>query len=217
MAYPTSADTDAALTAAAPSVAFAAIEALEAKVGTGASTPTAGTVLAGTGTGTSAWSTVSGTGFPGSPTTSDRFYRTDLGIEYVWDGTRWLSTTYYTEILTSNVEVAASRDERPPAPFAGLHNLWLVSADCSFFINGGTALSASHKWVIRVQSLPAGSTLATFTIDSGALSTWRNYGAVAIGALFGLTNFLFQLDWAKTGTPGDFIGGVRVNYRLVGA
>ena len=39
-----------------------AIEAIEAKVGTGASTPTAGTTLYGNGTGTSAWAAVPPTG-----------------------------------------------------------------------------------------------------------------------------------------------------------
>jgi hypothetical protein len=42
--------------------AFDAIEAVETKLGTGASTATAGTVLAGTGAGASAWSSVSGLG-----------------------------------------------------------------------------------------------------------------------------------------------------------
>lgn len=38
------------------------LKATQLKIGTGASTPIAGTVLTGTGTGTSAWQTVSGTG-----------------------------------------------------------------------------------------------------------------------------------------------------------
>lgn len=33
----------------------------------------------------------SGTSFPVSPATSDRFFRTDRNIEYFYDGTRWLS------------------------------------------------------------------------------------------------------------------------------
>jgi hypothetical protein len=41
-------------------VVSSAVEAVEAKLGTGASTPTSGTVLTGTGVGTSAWQAASG-------------------------------------------------------------------------------------------------------------------------------------------------------------
>ena len=36
-----------------------------------------------------------GSSFPGSKATNDRYYRTDLGLEFYWDGTRWLTTTLY--------------------------------------------------------------------------------------------------------------------------
>src|SRR5262245_20476787 len=35
------------------------------------------------------------TSFPGSKATGDRYFRTDLGDEFFWDGTQWVSTTSY--------------------------------------------------------------------------------------------------------------------------
>lgn len=37
-----------------------------------------------------------GTLFPSSPTLGDFFFRTDRGIEYFWDGSRWLSAQIFT-------------------------------------------------------------------------------------------------------------------------
>src|SRR5688572_13447523 len=36
-----------------------------------------------------------GTSFPGSPSTDDKYYRTDLNLLCVYDGTRWLTTQQY--------------------------------------------------------------------------------------------------------------------------
>lgn len=37
-----------------------------------------------------------GTAFPSSPAPGQRFFRSDRGLEYYWDGTRWLSTQLFT-------------------------------------------------------------------------------------------------------------------------
>lgn len=40
----------------------------------------------------------SGTSFPGAPSTGDLYFRTDIrdGLEFMWNGTRWLSTTLFS-------------------------------------------------------------------------------------------------------------------------
>ena len=37
-----------------------------------------------------------GTSFPASKATGDRYFRTDLGMEFYWDGTRWVTTQVLT-------------------------------------------------------------------------------------------------------------------------
>lgn len=164
-----------------------------------------------------------GTAFPASPATNARFFRSDRGIEYYYDGTRWLSVQVFTDALPQGdvgvlpYSVTAAVAERISCPYAGTHDLWLVELQSSFFVNGGTALSGSHKWV-SVLTKTAGAVptaIATQNIDSGASSTWR-VAVVSIGALLGTTHSNFHISHTKTGTPGDLYSLLRIVYRLVG-
>lgn len=158
-----------------------------------------------------------GTAFPASPATNDRFFRTDRGIEYYYDGTRWVSITLYNDIIDSVAGLAATdTPQRPGVAWAGTYDLWLVDFYETFFISGGTALSASHKWVTTVVKNPVASTIATYSIDSGASDAWRTSGAVAINALLGTTNYEIDVTHTKTGTPGTLYLTPRLTYRLVG-
>lgn len=52
--------------------------------------------------------TSSGTAFPSGPATGMRFFRSDLGLECYYDGTRWLTLNEYECILTTSEAQAAS-------------------------------------------------------------------------------------------------------------
>lgn len=159
--------------------------------------------------------------FPVAPATNRRFFRTDRGIEYYYNGTRWLSTQLYTDAIPWFLGVqpftaTTNFSHRLAVPYAGTYDLWLVEAQLSFYIAGGTALGASHKWVTTVDKLGSGSsTIATFNVDSGASDAHRS-SVVAIGALLGTTNVVFSMSHTKTGTPGDYYVAPRIVYRLVG-
>lgn len=161
-----------------------------------------------------------GTSFPGSPTTDVRFLRTDRDIEYFWNGTRWLSANlYHAEVGVSRFVLPLSGSNTAhdaTAPWAGVYDLWLEDFQAAFFVSGGTALGASHKWVCTLVKQPAGTTIATINIDSGASDTWRNSGQIAIDALLGTTNFTFSVASTKTGTPGSLFIFPVIYYRLVG-
>lgn len=162
----------------------------------------------------------SGTSFPGSPANNDKFYRDDRDILYFYDGTRWLSGLYSVQIpaypQTVHPMSANATGHYASAPWAGTYDLWLEGFQTWFFISGGTALSGSHKWVLSLTKQPAGTGIATITIDSGASSAYRNSGAIAIGALLGTTNFELEVVSTKTGTPGTLFAQPHVIYRLVG-
>lgn len=171
-----------------------------------------------------AQSSVKGTAFPGTPATNTRFYRTDRGIEYYYNGTRWLSTQVFNEVLPQFGSPVAPytativSPERLGAPWQGVYDLWLGDFQFVFHVVGGTALSASHKWVSVIgkrDSAGTSTTVATVIIDSGSLSVWRS-STVAIGALLGTTHFTFDITHTKTGTPGNLYSLPRLVYRLVG-
>ena len=100
-------------------------------------------------------------------------------------------------------------------PWAGVYDLWLGHVQATFFVAGGTALSGSHQWVGTLTKNPAGTLVATITINSGASGAWRTSGQTAIGALVGLTNFQLGWTWTKTGTPGDLSVMPNLTYRPV--
>lgn len=166
-----------------------------------------------------AWN--AGTSFPGSPATNDRYFRTDLGMEFYYDGTRWLSTQLGQLIVsphdgTSDTPISStSGGWRGVVPVWAGSDIWLVSTQTWFFVNGGTALSGSHKWVGVLTKEPANTTLDTISIDSGASSTYRRSTKVDIGAALGSTNFTFALTWTKTGTPGTLFTSTVVSFRYI--
>ena len=166
----------------------------------------------------------SGTAFPSSPApaNNDRFYRSDRDIEYFYDGTRWLSTTKYTDAMPYALgalpySATSAGAERISPPYAGTYDLWLEEFQLGFFVLGGTALGASHKWVSTLNKVTTtvSTTIATVNIDSGASGAWRT-SVAAIGALLGTTHLAFQVDHTKTGTPGTLYTLPRIIYRLVG-
>ena len=161
------------------------------------------------------------------PATGTRFYRDDLNMWFVYDGSRWVSETiFYWQIPLSGSSASAAvsattgsfqRFMRPPTP--GGNQFWMEEAECMFFVNsGGSALSASHKWVGTMYKADASNTrtlVATFTIDSGASSTWR-VSRPTIDDLFDPdTYFEFSVDWTKTGTPGSLVPHITLAYRVV--
>lgn len=167
---------------------------------------------------------VGSTTFPGSPADNDIYYRTDLDLLFFWNGTRWLSTTLY-QVTSPQADgsfpfTVTTGGGRMPHPGQALSlDVWLEDLTVSFFVNGGTALGASHKWVgifAKKDSGNSGTTLVTVNIDSGASDTWRR-STTAIDALLGASATYFDMDlaWTKTGTPGTLFAPFMLTYRLV--
>jgi hypothetical protein len=166
-----------------------------------------------------AWN--SGTSFPGSKLTGDRYWRTDLGMEFYYDGTRWLSVQLNQMMLTNQdafTPISATQSVqtwRAPSPVWAGSDIWMVSSQTWFYVNGGTALSGSHKWVGVVASTPGNTTIDTVNINSGASDTYRQSTATSVAALLGTSNFLVGVLWTKTGTPGTLYTQTTISYRYV--
>lgn len=157
----------------------------------------------------SAWQAMSeggGSANPGSPTSGDRFWRTDLLLGIVYDGTRWVTETLY-EIPVGVTDAvtpfsATGTNNRVALPLLSTYETRVYDYFARFFVNGGTALSASHKWVCDLKTAVGGTVLGTVTIDSGASSAWRTSAAVAVNTNVAVTQFELEVLSTKTGTPG---------------
>lgn len=164
--------------------------------------------------------TPSGTSFPGGPSTDDQFFRTDLGMEFYYNGSIWLSKgLQQTQLIQTDAAIPFSVTGgvlRAVTPVWGGSDIYLVAAQCWFSVgSGASALSASHKWVGVLNKVPAATTIATFTIDSGANSTHRKTTLAAIGSALGSTNFEFEVAWTKTGTPGVLYCQAVISWRYI--
>ena len=109
---------------------------------------------------------------PGGPATNQRVTRTDLGnLDFFYDGTRWLTVQLFkTQLATPRLDVAVNPVTATtgsafrgsfPDKWGGT-NIWAERVMTGFLVEGGTALSGSHKWVGTV-------------VTSGASATHRHH------------------------------------------
>lgn len=186
-------------------------------VGTGANTAArlaignAGGVVARIN-GAVAWN--AGTAFP-TAATGDRYFRTDRGLEYYYDGTRWVTVQLYAQDLGSWANVAAGSASHGPV-WAADYDQWLV--DFRAVMLTASASSGSAYWRLDLYT-PDGTTLgsAVATVNN-ASATNNSYDrkTANIGALLGTGKDGFVADLVKVTTPGNFYGAAMVTYRLVG-
>lgn len=153
--------------------------------------------------------------------TNQRYFRTDQGIEYYFDGTRWLSLQLF-EWHHSQQGLSATNTNLARYATWGGQDMWLYKAYLSCAVlSGGTNLSASHKWSVQWSKTNQTSTtsdIAQVTVDSqpGSYNDWFTLTPVSVGALVGTTMDMIQLSATKTGTPGNINIMARLTYRLVG-
>ena len=159
-----------------------------------------------------AWN--SGTSFPANKATGDRYWRTDLGLECYWDGTRWLSVNEYR----------AAHSLAPAWPITVTAYLGNAAVDeasiyVTRFVVVAKALNTndgSNYWTLSFvygNSDSYGSTTGE-TPDTKAVgaSAWaRHSGSVA--AAITVTNM--SINAVKTGNPGNLYTLPAIFYRRI--
>lgn len=159
----------------------------------------------------------SGTSFPGSPASGDLCFRTDRGILYFYDGTRWLSVQLYQTHISVQTALApysaGGSSGQFGVAFAGVWDLWLED----FITNSAviTTNDGSNYWTIAVTREPSGTSLASYTTAADAVNTNVKH-VVAIDALHGTSDGYFSCNPGKTGAPGVLYMQASVTFRLVG-
>lgn len=162
-----------------------------------------------------AWN--SGTSFP-TAATGDRYWRTDLGMEFYYDGTRWLSTTqyhmYFGKNDTTSISATGTVDANPA--FAAQFDIWIE--DFLFTYYPAAPNDGTHNWTIAIFSSPVptggDTTLATFTTAAATDDAW-NQSVVAEDALGGTATARFYLLVTKNSSPGNIRAFCTMTYRRV--
>lgn len=166
----------------------------------------------------------SGTSFPGSPSTNDRFYRTDRALEYYYDGTRWLTTTLYVTHFTVRDTpasgsyqplTAASGNDRVPNPFGGVYDIYLLNFIMAGALTSGT--TASNYYTSRMQK-NEGATVTNLGSGLSCQSDTSGNHAIhseAINAVAASTVQDFTVVFTKVGAP-TYYAMCSFTYRIVG-
>lgn len=156
-------------------------------------------------------STATGTSFPVSPATNDRYFRTDRNIEYVWDGTRWLSTHLYTEVCY-NFDNTAPRTTtgqslRGVNPFAGKYDIYVEDLVLWY------AIAGTGNWTVTFSGMFTVSPAVFSGLTTNAGDNLRHpYNTVVASTV---DNSLDATATENSGTA-SFYGIVSYTYRLVG-
>lgn len=177
---------------------------------------------------------VTNIGFPAFPSAGAREYKADADMWFVYDGTRWLCECAHSYPLdfwggTPGTPITATTGayRRGAVPWlpTGVADLYLLKYNVSFYVSGGgSALSASHKWVGQLTGLQRDTNAtqtnlgSTVDVDFGDSAEVRNFAlTLNIDLNGGTLHDIFSTNWTKTGTPGAFQAYESVEFRYKGS
>ncbi len=157
-----------------------------------------------------------GPSFPTSPAISDRFFRIDRDIEYIYDGTQWLSTQLVSVQIGFQSGTGATADVsngRSAVPYRGVYSLYVEAVDFTSF------LSSTAIWNLNVNYVDAAnaSTLVATRSTSGdpASNNWTS-AQVAVGAVLSTNARVLEFVLDETTGTATCFANVIIWCRLVG-
>lgn len=162
-----------------------------------------------------------GTSNPGSPSTGDLYFRTDLGLLIYYDGTRWLTVNQFREPMASEPVSLASHSVTGDtvgrlSPWHTTYDIWLedfYSTTLVVTTNDGTKF-----WTVTLDkrdAANAATTIVSYNTSADTPSQWTTR-KTAIGALLSPSTYkALNTVVTKTSTPGNIIAVTSLAYRLV--
>ena len=165
-----------------------------------------------------------GTAFPSEKAIGDQFWRTDLGLEFYWDGAQWLSVTLFREPPSSTVFPLRW------ASWGSAFGLWLVALDVETAISSRNShMSYYTLSLAKYTRSDVGAVLLSFTTRDDLVSSrslyppftvslrWTSHRAV-IGAVLEKTTYAYVgLAATPYGSPGTLNWTAALEYRVIGA
>lgn len=166
-----------------------------------------------------------GASFPTIPQTDATFWRTDRGVLYYYDGTRWLSVNEYTlflsqdsgtDFFTTGVTATTANSHTGTIPSAaGGTKVYVTTWGVTWWITG-TNTTPTNQWTfgIRTNNPVAFTTFTTGGLGTGA---WVRTTVAANSERTIATDLFWALDATKGGTAGTlFFNAPFLTYRLIG-
>lgn len=165
-----------------------------------------------------AWN--SGTSNPGSAAAGDRYWRSDLSLATVYDGTRWLTMNQYTDPMQPETNMAgaitASGSYMRWIDWkAGNKDVWIEEIQLMTY---HSAITGGNFWTCQlIKGTAAESETnvgSSFVTSSDTSANWTSH-VVTVGALLGTTNRYIRASLTKSGSATALYIHGRVVYRLV--
>lgn len=162
-----------------------------------------------------------GTSFPVSPSSGDKFYRTDLNWLCFYDGTRWLTCHEYTVSFdytgshpTGNGSALLAFRAGMPSDYASYFTNAYISVEA-----GGSNHNGSNYTTLSLYTLGSTNTtsvtLATQLTSSGITSGNTAKYDISINTACPLADTRLILTATHTGTVSNAYVYPIVNYRLI--
>lgn len=162
----------------------------------------------------------SGTSMPANKATGDRYWRTDLGLEAMWDGTRWVTSTLYRQTFAPTVATSTSNNTlyRVSGPAASGYGWLLVSLEWTTYVI--TTNNGSNYWSFQFATWDGGTGPtnlgSAFTTAADAADAYVGHNSTTMAGVVASSIELFQIDTTKVSAAGTLIvPNWILNYRLV--
>lgn len=142
----------------------------------------------------------SGTSNPGSPSTGDLFFRTDLGMIIYYDGTRWVSeqiaqlNANMRDVASFPISAPGSYYGAPPIPITA--QVWYIGAHFTTYVTATN--NGANYWIITPTT---GGGAAFNTSADGADVLKTHY--VPVGAAVNTADNWATFSHTKNGAPGS--------------
>lgn len=163
-----------------------------------------------------------GSTFPSAPATNHLHYKTNLGMWFFYDGSRWASvevvpiTLVPSKSLPGNLSATTTsvlEGGVPSAPLGTRLQMLVTGIDVRGYANAVN--DGSNYWTILTRAYPSTSTiksLNTSALSSGGFAL----EATSDTAILPTTDYYLYCDATKTGTPGNLdLAGVTVLARWI--
>lgn len=157
-----------------------------------------------------------GTAFPGSPTSGDLYFRTDLGWLCFYDGARWLTINEHSILsgvlsTTGNTTVVLGKIRTDYAIYV---------SRVSVLVNTATTNDGSNYWSITLDAtnaaVSAATTIHAFTTSADSVGAYvERDTATMSGTSIPTNRALLRINVVKTGSPGAITFYPTLFYRLI--
>ena len=159
-----------------------------------------------------------GTTNPASPAAGDRFFRTDLGLEIYYDGTRWLtSQLFYNNAIDGDSGRSSDGAQYEADIRYSSYVPYFTRVDIDTYVD--TTNSGSHYWTVVVGGIEMADdsafTILTFNTSADSPDAYVSHSSASLTQPTGDENDLLYIGITETGTAGDINIGCVTYYRYI--